>query len=100
MDENSKVQTHVDPLTKESLKKMAEKRSMPLSKYVARILENHVDNWNENQLFQMKTQAMLAQILSSVLDYDISKTNAPEVKKLIQKIETEASEKLNSDTLI
>jgi len=92
---NSKIQIYLDKKPGGEIKARAEKSSLSISKYVARVLENHVNNGSENELFQIKTQAILAQILSSVYDYDAVNANADEVKGLLQKIEEKAKQKID-----
>lgn len=91
---NSKIQIYLDEQTSKKIKSMAKDRSMSISKYAARVLENHTKSGMENELFQVKIQAILAQILGSVYDYELVNTNAEEVKTLLQKIEDRAKEKV------
>ena len=94
---NSKIQIYLDEQTAQKIKKMAKDRSMSISKYAARVLENHAKSGMDNELFQIKIQAILAQILGSVYDYELVNTNAEEVKTLLQKIEDRAKEKASEE---
>lgn len=91
----NKIQIYLDEQTAKKIKIMAKNRSMSVSKYAARVLENHTKSERGNELFQIKIQAMLAQILSSVYDYELVTSNAEEVKTLLQKIEEHALEKMD-----
>ena len=90
---NRKIQIYLDEQTAQKIREMAKDRSMSISKYAARVLDNHAKSGTENELFQIKIQAILAQILSSVYDYELVNANAEEVKTLLQKIEDRAKEK-------
>ncbi len=94
---NSKIQIYLDEQTAQKIKEMAKDRSMSISKYAARVLENHAKSGMDNELFQIKIQAILAQILGSVYDYELVNTNAEEVKTLLQKIEDRAKEKASEE---
>ncbi len=94
---NSKIQIYLDEQTAQKIKEMAKDRSMSISKYAARVLENHAKSGMENELFQIKIQAILAQILGSVYDYELVNSNAEEVKTLLQKIEDRAKEKASEE---
>lgn len=91
---NSKIQIYLDNQTAQKIKEMAKDRSMSISKYAARVLENHAKSGMAHELFQVRIQAILAQILGSVYDYELVNANAEEVKTLLQKIEDRAKEKV------
>lgn len=90
----NKIQVYLDEQTHQKIQVLAKNDSISVSKYVARVLENHTELGIDMALFQVKTQAILAQILGSVYDYDLVNTNADEIKALLEKIDAKAKEKL------
>ena len=105
---NSKIQIYLDPKTSKEIKRLADKKSISISKYAARVLEDHLENisknevvqtdtqamFAENKLSQIQNKAMLAQILSCVYDFDVINGNAGEVKELMRQIESQAKRKV------
>ena len=94
----NKLQIYLDEKTGQKIKDLAKNNTMSVSKYAARVLENHATSGLDTALFQIKIQAMLSQILGSVYDYEVVKSNTDEIKKLLQKIEDKAKEKLTEQT--
>jgi hypothetical protein len=89
----ARIECYIDDKTKEALSILARDKGLSISKYIAGVISNHIDNGNEAQRFQKKIHYMLAQILGSVYDKDIASRNVDEVKSIIRKID----EKLDSE---
>ncbi len=93
----ARVECYIPDEVKEKLTVLAKKNGYSISKYISHLVENHLEGRTEQQLFQLKTQAMLANILSSVYDAGIIKTNADEVKSLIKIIDEKTLKRVNQE---
>ena len=91
----ARIECYLSDGTKEKLAELAKENGDSISKYIGRIVENHLESKAEQLTFQTKIQAILANILSSVYDKDIIKTNTEEVKSLLKMIDDKAREKSN-----
>jgi hypothetical protein len=92
----NKIQVYLDDQTYQKITNLAKAASLSRSKYVANVLESHTPHQQDDERFQLKTQAILSHILSAVYDYDISKKNADEVKSLLGAIDQQVSDKLTT----
>jgi hypothetical protein len=93
-NKSNKIQVYLDDQTYQKITNLAASASLSRSKYVANVLESHTPHQQDDEIFKLKTQAVLGQILSAVYDYDISKKNAKDVKSLLGAIDQQVSDKL------
>ena len=89
----SRIECYIDDNLKDSLKEKASEEKISLSKYVTKVLEDHLEK-NEEAFNHTKTHTLLAHIFSCVYDKDIHKLNAEKIKEMVHLIDEDVRKKI------
>ena len=87
--DGNKIQAYVDKKIRLLLAEKAEENSISTSKYIARVLTDHVSNDQKEKSYKARVLAVLAHILSCVYDEDVSHSNLKVTQELMDLIKLE-----------
>ena len=88
----ARIECYVSDSAKEKLTKFANKKSIALSKYISQVLENHLDDGENQSVFQKKVMTTLFEILSCVYNSDAQSINHETVASLMRDIKKQCEE--------
>ena len=94
MSGNNKIQVYLDDATAGKIKNEAKEIGTSISKHAAKILTKHADGDATKSKFELRVQALLYRILSSVYDEEVSKSNSQAVKNLLGELDKQIADKL------
>ena len=95
----ARVECYLSDKAKDKLTELANENGCSVSKYIGQIVENQLNHGTETERFQRKTNYILAQILGSVYDQNISTSNTETVKSLLKKIDEKVKLDLSENTI-
>ena len=90
-DEN-KVQAYVNEKTRIFLNNKAGEKGVSTSKYIAQILNEHVEKKKKNNAYKARVINILGYILSCVYDKESVETNSKEAKDILDFIKQECNQ--------
>lgn len=88
----ARIECYVSDSAKEKLTKLADKKSVALSKYISQVLESHLDDGENQSVFQKKVMTTLFEILSCVYNSDAQSANHEIVVSLMRDIKKQCEE--------
>ena len=88
----ARIECYVSDSAKEKLAKLADKKSVALSKYISQVLESHLNDGENQSVFQKKVMTTLFEILSCVYNSDAQSANHENVASLMRDIKKQCEE--------
>ena len=90
----ARIECYIEDNTKSDLKERASKQGLSLSKYVSKILSDHVNSHDVDAFNHTKTHTLLAHIFSCVYDESFHKNNAETIRDMLKDIDSDVKDKV------